>query len=318
MKQIAFAVTNVFVDTSILKCRTIQDFSILEFNSQFNTFIKFLKNNNLEERYRICIPEIVLEELKKQIYDEFEETKQKFKEDYNRIKNACEFKIDFKEDNYKEKLDKIIEEYVNDNNIIVVPIPKETKVFERIIARAINKEKPFSGANSESDKGFKDALQWESVKEYIKGRYFLEKNMLLTKNSKDFTKELEDEFEKEFNRKIDISYSIADIQDKIMQLNELESNLRIVKLILQLQLTNGELNMKVEEALRKEYEDLEFEINIHKIEDLIYVENDVYEFFIEGVSHNDEKHKFYFYSYWVKCKLINKNEIKITEASLAV
>lgn len=313
MEKIAFAVTNVFIDTNILKCRTIQDFSVLEFNSQFNTFVKFLKDNNLEERYRICITEIVFEELKKQIYDEFEETKLKFKNDYNRIKNVCGFELEFKEDEYKVRLDEMVNEYIEKNNITLVPIPKESNVFEKIIKRAINKEKPFSGINSESDKGFKDVIQWESIKEYLKSRYFLDKYMLLTKNSKDFTKELEEEFYNEFNRKIDIFYSIADIQERIMQLNELESNLRIVKLILQLQLANGELKLKIDEALNKTYEDLDIDVDIEKIEDLIYIENDTYEFFAyESVTSAN-----YLDTYWIKFKLIDKNEIQIIEAVFA-
>ena len=47
----------------------------------------------------------------------------------------------------------------------VVDFPNPDK-FNNIISRAIKKEPPFEGKEKHSDKGFKDVLIWESIKEY--------------------------------------------------------------------------------------------------------------------------------------------------------
>lgn len=311
MEKIALAVTNIFVDTSVLKCKNINDFSILNVSNQFKLFMKFLKDNKLDERYCICIPEIVLEELKRQYYDSFKEAVQIFSEEYNKIKGIYGININLEEIDYKNKLNEIVEKFVIDNKIKVIPIPKEKDVFGKIIDRAINKRKPFSGKNSETDKGFKDVLQWESIKKYVCKRYFLEKFMFITKNSNDFVKDLEVEFKNETNKYIEIFYDIGEIQEKIMKLNELESDLSLVKKILQQQIINGKLDIKVNEIFNRIYEDLAEKIKIDEIEDLIFIGDNIYEFFIKEFSKKD-----FDVFYWVKCKLVNKKDIKIIDFSI--
>ena len=311
MENITLAVTNIFVDTSVLKCKNINDFSTLNVANQFNIFMNFLKDNQLDERYCICIPEIVLEELKSQYYDSFEESVQKFSEEYNKIKDIYGIKIDLEAVDYKNKLNEIVEKFISDNKIKVIPMPKEKEVFEKIIDRAIDKRKPFSGKNSESDKGFKDVLQWESIKKYTCKRHFLEKFMFLTKNSKDFVKELEIEFKNETNKEIEIFYDISEIQEKIMKLNKLESDLGLVKKILHQQIINGELDIKINEVFNRKYEDIKSKIIIDEIEDLIFVGNDTYEFFTKEYLENDIE-----ILHWVKCKLINKKDIEIIDFSI--
>lgn len=311
MEKIVLAVTNIFVDTSVLKCKNIKDFSTLNVANQFDIFMNFLKDNQLDERYCICIPEIVLEELKSQYYDSFEESVQNFSEEYNKIKDIYGIKINLEDADYKNKLNEIVGKFLIDNKIKVIPMPKEKEVFGKIIDRAIDKRKPFSGKNSESDKGFKDVLQWESIKKYTCKRHFLEKFMFLTKNSKDFVKELEIEFKNETNKEIEIFYDISEIQEKIMKLNKLESDLGLVKKILHQQIINGELDIKINEIFNRKYEDIKSKIIVDEIEDLIFVGNDTYEFFTKEHLENDIE-----ILHWVKCKLINKKDIEIIDFSI--
>ena len=100
---------------------------------------------------------------------------------------------------YDELLEKLLKEYLEFYNINTVEIKNIS--LQNLLKRAINKNKPFIGENSSSDKGFKDAVLWESIIEYAK-KTKSKRFILFTKNVQDFPKEPEDEFEKTTNKKI--------------------------------------------------------------------------------------------------------------------
>lgn len=72
--------------------------------------------------------------------------------------------------NYPEYIKNKIAEYKREisgglNEVIEVPIASNNR-FESIVNRAFSKLPPFEGKDKKSDKGFKDALLWESVLEF--------------------------------------------------------------------------------------------------------------------------------------------------------
>ena len=48
----------------------------------------------------------------------------------------------------------------------MLPIPSDDR-FKGIVKRAFDKAPPFGGKEKNSDKGFKDALIWESILEFV-------------------------------------------------------------------------------------------------------------------------------------------------------
>jgi len=211
----------IFFDTNFLRTKNHQDYSKFEFGSEYSNFIDFINSKDLIETCHINVAEIVIEELKKQFIDDFKEDDENFR------KLIKKFRIyyNFNEPNYKNimhDLDKKVIEYLKKENINLVLIPKDRVVFNNIIERVINKEKPFSGKDKESDKGFKDVLQWESMIEFAKK---IDTNIFLyiTKNKNDFPKEIAEEFVKRTNKKIEIFDKRGELQSRILELNKILS-----------------------------------------------------------------------------------------------
>lgn len=278
--------TEVFFDTNFLRKKNIDDFSKFNFGTRFEDFIDFLGTNDVIDYYKINIAEITIEELKKQINDKYKEELSKLKDSYNKLKNV--YNIKFNEDEnlkYDEILKKIMREYIEFYNINIVEIKNVS--FQNILKRAINKNKPFVGENGNSDKGFKDAVLWESIIEYAK-KSENKKFILLTKNIQDFPKELEDEFENVTNKKIEIINEISIVQEKIL----LEQS-RNVKDILTLNWLNENVQVlidKINEFVLKSNDWNGYQMmDIERIEDLVSKGNGFYSFMIFNIEDGIEK-----------------------------
>ena len=124
----------------------------------------------------------------------------------------------------------------------MLKIARDGQVFSKILGRCVNKEKPFSG---ESDKGFKDVVLWESIIEYAENNANNEKFILITNNSKDFIKNLEQEFKDRTGKEIIIYYKIKDFQESIMEINEIESRIPLNNSIIESENESGELIDKI-------------------------------------------------------------------------
>ena len=274
--------TEVFFDTNFLRKKNIDDFSKFKFSTQFEDFIDFLGANDVIDYYKINISEITIEELKKQINDKYKEELLKFKQVYNKFKNVHNIK--FNEDEvikYDEILKELIRTYIEFYNINMV----ETKEIslQKILNRAINKNKPFVGENGNSDKGFKDAVLWESIIEYAR-KSENKKFILFTKNIQDFPRELEDEFESATNKKIEIINEISIIQEKI-----LSEQTDIVKDMLTLNWLNENIQILIDNATEAVGSNGYQIIDIERIEDLVNKGNDFYSFMIFDIEDGIEK-----------------------------
>lgn len=278
--------TEVFFDTNFLRRKNIDNFSKFCFGTPFEDFIDFLGTNDMLDYFIINISEITIEELKKQIIDKYKEELSNLKESYKKFKNIHNIKFDEDEEvKYDEILEKLMEDYIKFHNINIVKTKNIS--LQNLLNRAINKKKPFVGENGNSDKGFKDAVLWESIIEYAK-KSENKKFILLTKNIQDFPKELEDEFENVTKKKIEIINEISMVQEKIL----LEHS-RNVKDILTLNWLNENVQVLIDKINEFVLESNDWNgyqmMDIERIEDLVSKGNGFYSFMIFNIEDGIEK-----------------------------
>lgn len=178
------------------KYTIFNDFSA---NKRVKNLREKIEKNDLLEKYGIIIPRIVLEELKEQQINEFNEEFKRLKQSYNKIESLNFIDINRVEEiNYSRMINKWVDNYIKLNHIEVLEICSEEK-FNKIVSRALAKKAPFKGASGESDKGFKDVLIWESLLSFSavnKGIY------IFVTTDNDFSEVLSSEFLEETNNEI--------------------------------------------------------------------------------------------------------------------
>ncbi|MDD4282650.1 MAG: PIN domain-containing protein [Bacilli bacterium] len=298
----------IFFDTNILKERKITDYSCFEFCESYSNFMDFLGTHDLIEQYKICVSEIVIEELKKQREDSYADNIQQFNNMIDSFETLHNVKKIQKTD-YNTYIDGEIKKYIELEKITKVDIPRTKDHFEKIINRAISKTKPFCGKNSESDKGFKDVLQWESIIEYAI-KVDTNKFILVTKNKNDFDKSLEKEFLMETGKKIEIFYEIGLLQESILISNNFKSNYDEVRIAIETEIDNGKLKDKINEIVISYYE-----IKINDIDcysDLIDQGNNYYKFDVFCDKESDEK------QFKIDCRITNDYDLIIDGAVICI
>lgn len=121
------------------------------------------------------MPEISIAEIFQQQFDAFRVNLSNIKEKYSPCKQLYGIDLIIKEDyDYHFELQARKEQYLNHNKVKILPICSESR-FSSIVNRALTKKAPFSGEKGNADKGFKDAVIWESILEFAlenKGEYF--------------------------------------------------------------------------------------------------------------------------------------------------
>lgn len=271
--------TEIIFDTNLLRKREIEDFSEFSFSCDFESFIDFLGSNDIVDKYRIVFSKITLEELRKQIIDSYNKELSLLKKCYNKLGNIHDIKFEQKDINFSDVLDRNIKEYIDAKNYMILDISE--KIFKNIVDRAINKKKPFLGEKGESDKGFKDAILWESLIQHANEQK-ISNFYLITKNSNDFPKDiLEKEFYQLTYKNIKIFNSIEELQKNILS----EQNINI-KTILTTEIlsVNEELLLeKVMEYCDKNQIQKEFMI-VSDIYNLVNQGNNFYTFWIDTPS----------------------------------
>ena len=66
-------VTEIFLDTSIIKIKNVEDYSNIIFGKNYSDFVDFINSNGISDTCKINVAEIVVEEFKKQACDSFAE-----------------------------------------------------------------------------------------------------------------------------------------------------------------------------------------------------------------------------------------------------
>lgn len=159
--------TYIIFDTNTLHLGKYKDFSKYTFNKFYHDILGKVERHDVVDSFKLLVPQIAIDEIYKQQLEAFD----KIKEDFLEIKQKCEnlYGIDMNinpELNYANFLSEVKENYLKHNDVEVLPICNENR-FSKIVERALNKQAPFEGGDKgKSDKGFKDALIWESILEY--------------------------------------------------------------------------------------------------------------------------------------------------------
>ncbi len=192
-----------------LECK---NYNYLEINkhlheSLVNNF-NFKSSENI--KIEVAIPAIVLEELKQQQNECFIRDFKKIHEVFSKFSKIGKFKLNFPEINYVSHLNTKSASYLGKYKITEIKLPSQ-ETFSKIIQKVLKKEKPFYKKNKETDSGFKDALIWESILEFVRenkhDRYFF-----LT-NDEDFMDNLlSQEFFQVAKKEIEIVKEIADLK----------------------------------------------------------------------------------------------------------
>ena len=208
----------IIFDTNILYITYDKkgDFSKFQFNATYQNIINVVNEFDIYESVSFLIPAVVWEEMKKQEIEahdiKLEEVKRKIEKHKFPELIVAEVKIGKDYTSYiEEKIGEYKQEISNGiNHVMELPLPTYQR-FDSIMDRAFSKKPPFEGVKSQSDKGFKDALLWESILE------FSEKNSKIDiiYYSKDdiFSEELEKEFCELFPTS---NISICDNEEKVI------------------------------------------------------------------------------------------------------
>lgn len=175
-------------------------YNSFEFNLSFDTIENFIDLHNLSENVILAIPKLVIEEMKKRkLYH--------YKIDCIELENKFRPFADFKEASliiprteteYERLLENLIDEYLREIKVEIVEYPKN-ECFKNIVARAIDKKRPFRVSASHSDSGFKDVVIWESILNYKRIEEYT-KVILLTADNRAFDDHCVCEFESRFGR----------------------------------------------------------------------------------------------------------------------
>ena len=307
---------DIFIDTGILRNKEIDNFAKIEFSKQYMDLIMFLEESDLSNNTQICITEIVLEEFKKQICDAYYKEKEIYEKKVCQFKDLYRLNNENEEVDYKNKLEKRIKEYIKTEKIHIAKIPRKEHTFNLIIQKAINKEKPFLGIEKESDKGFKDAIQWESMIEYAK-RAQCKRYIFLTKNKNDFVKDLEKEFRQATGKEIIICYEISEVQKEIANINGIKTKIDIVEALISSKMESGELMDVMNKKLNEEwlYPNGNI-INLLKFDNLVCEGNNFYSFNVIGENQLDKENIKNTNLYLLNAKLDASNTLNIDEVMI--
>ncbi|MCR1961432.1 hypothetical protein SAMN04489758_1217 [Thomasclavelia cocleata] len=146
------------------------DFTIFNFNATFENVIDMINQLDIYNQVTVAIPSVVWNEMEKQIIAKHDELLLTYKNTISK-KRFPEYSIQENSTiNYPEYIKIRIEEYKKEiseklNKVIEIPIASNNR-FKSIVNRAFDKLPPFEGKDKKSDKGFKDALLWESILEF--------------------------------------------------------------------------------------------------------------------------------------------------------
>ena len=206
---------DVFVDTNILHSKNEQLDKAL-FVVKLKEIIEEIEINDIYTEIKILLPRMVFNELYQQQLEMFDDLNKKLANvsmpnmQYDRAFNYGEYL----ETTFKNAIMELQQGIVV---VEVVDFPNPDK-FNNIISRAIKKEPPFEGKEKHSDKGFKDVLIWESIKEYKEKHIndiivFYCNDNLLASNAlrKEFKEDFRDEIYIEQKDALSYTFSVAEL-----------------------------------------------------------------------------------------------------------
>lgn len=192
----------IFLDSNMLYSRSL-NFTTARFVEKLDELIGEIEVNDLYGYVKIVIPQITVSELRKQQIDDFSTVTKDLKKT-----RLTEQVIEIPE-NYEDICDEIFSRAIEQLrsgtvSVEIAPYPPDA-ALQGLIQRAIRKEPPFEGKEKQTDKGFKDALIWESLLEYK--RQNRDSDILLySKDNRMMDAFLEREYQQVFGEKIQMVY----------------------------------------------------------------------------------------------------------------
>ena len=198
---------SIFLDTNVIqsffdgKNGASVFLDSLGIRSDFHDLAKFIDENDLSNKVEICIPEIVVLEMKQHMKDGFLKQRQKLQDHLKEHKkvfgniidlSAIEIKYDLEQ--YSDYVVSLFDDFFSTpkNFAKQIPYPRQEPIIDTLISKAIAGERPFFtgkiGAKNHSDAGFKDSVIAETIFEYhrVCGRL-----CILVTHDSDFSREFE-------------------------------------------------------------------------------------------------------------------------------
>lgn len=192
------------------------DFTGFSFNQTFDHVVATIEKFDMHEHISILVPSIVYEEMKMQEISAHDDKKEILQKAIGKSIFPG-FHHTFDEINYEEYISNRIAEYKNQlvsGQVFVdeLSLPSE-KRFESIVNRAFAKQPPFLGVEKRSDKGFKDALLWESILEFKESNSQVQ--IIFYSKDNGFCDVLTNEFQAIFNDPIFICKNEAELEAQL-------------------------------------------------------------------------------------------------------
>jgi hypothetical protein len=228
----------IFFDTNFLESRNgkrMADLSKIRFKNEFYDVLKYIESHNLEEKIKLCIPEIVYEEIKEHYRKGYSSEIRSFNENVTNYRKifgellSFDYSLKLSDDiNYELYINDRLKEAFHSTNCSIIPYYRDISHFEMIVSRAILCKKPFIetkfGSKEYSDAGFKDAIITETIINYC---IEMNVNGLLLTNDHDF----ENVFDEYNGLSIDIVNSFEEFSEyiskqfKIINTNQVKKQL---------------------------------------------------------------------------------------------
>lgn len=204
---------SIVFDTNCLQQGVGRDFSQPWIIKSLGSCCEIIEAMDAHDHFKFLIPEVVLRELRKHQLE-----KHKSSVDETRRLSLPSWSFEYDWDGYECFLDRGLDKLRAEKMLGLVPLEilqlPEASCMEKLVQRALEKRPPFSGSKSESDKGFKDALIWESLLEY-KRNNLTDDIMLATGDGLLGSEKLQEEFRKEFNEDIIVVKNLTDLSEQI-------------------------------------------------------------------------------------------------------
>lgn len=217
------------------KIHVIFDTNIIHQNIDWNNpkklrgsikkFSSELVDLKIQEFVTLVIPEIVLEESRQQFIEEYLNSMKLLASIKNKSLPGMKVDLDdsFNIEAYSKKVLSDIKLYSLTDYNVVTNMEMMNIDFSSVLNRAISKRPPFEGKNSKSDKGFKDAVLWESIISYKMDRPDL--SIILLTKDRLFNDELAREYYEIFEDNIIIFHEEDNLSSFLISISKEDSSL---------------------------------------------------------------------------------------------
>lgn len=183
---------SIFLDTNIIQTfrgsknkrefpKSNVSLDKLGISSDYYDIVKFIESNNLVGQIEICIPEIVVMEMKHHMTEGYKKQLKRMrshiKEHTDLFGNLVVLReegLKYTDEDYVNHVDSLFEDFFNTprNYAKWIPFPRQSSILDTLVNKAISGIRPFVAAEINSkpytDAGFKDALIAETIYEYRK------------------------------------------------------------------------------------------------------------------------------------------------------